>query len=221
MNQCKTMNVEIVKPKDVGHFLGNLEKLRATKKRAANLLFEEIESDVVQKERFVVDQTERLKEMNDSYLTMIDYKNVLQKVGEIIPRIHAGGNDVRASMHGGLAVNTTTQYRTSLNHDEEDRSQKQTLLQADDQNVFITHVAGTIDPLEKERLKKLLFRATRGKALTYFSDFTVRNQKNERVPKSVYIVVFQDGRMMRDRIERICDSFMGQRFDLPPLSQIR
>lgn len=43
--------------------------------------------------------------------------------------------------------------------------------QMDDQSVFITHIAGTIDVDEKERLKKLLFRATRGKALTHFADF--------------------------------------------------
>ena len=33
-----------------------------------------------------------------------------------------------------------------------------------------THVAGTIETSEKDRLKKLLFRATRGKALTFFQD---------------------------------------------------
>lgn len=104
MSQCASMKVEIKKPKDVEHFLENLEKLRITKKKATNLLFEEIESDIIQKERFVVDQMERLKEMSDSYLMMIDYKNVLLKVGEIIPRIHAGGQDVRASMHGGVTM---------------------------------------------------------------------------------------------------------------------
>ena len=31
----------------------------------------------------------------------------------------------------------------------------------------------------------------------------------------MYIVVFQEGKQLRDRIIRICDSFMGQRFDLP------
>jgi hypothetical protein len=36
--------------------------------------------------------------------------------------------------------------------------------------VKITHLAGTIDVEEKDRLKKLLFRATRGKALTFFQD---------------------------------------------------
>jgi vacuolar-type H+-ATPase subunit I/STV1 len=34
--------------------------------------------------------------------------------------------------------------------------------------------------------------------------------------KSVYIVVFQEGRQLREKIIRICDSFLGQRFDLPP-----
>jgi flagellar basal body P-ring protein FlgI len=47
MSQCKSMNVEIKKPKDVEHFLENLEKLRITKKKATNLLFEEIESDII------------------------------------------------------------------------------------------------------------------------------------------------------------------------------
>jgi hypothetical protein len=37
-------------------------------------------------------------------------------------------------------------------------------------SVKITHIAGTIDVVEKDRLKKLLFRATRGKALTFFHD---------------------------------------------------
>jgi len=38
-------------------------------------------------------------------------------------------------------------------------------------DVSIAHIAGTIEVDEKIRLKKLLFRATRGKALTYFHDF--------------------------------------------------
>jgi hypothetical protein len=38
--------------------------------------------------------------------------------------------------------------------------------------------------------------------------------------KTVYIVVFQDGRQLREKIIRICDSFMGQRFDLPPLQLV-
>lgn len=66
-----------------------------------------------------------------------------------------------------------------------------------------------------------MFRATRGKALTYFKDFEILAPGMQK-PKSktVYIVVFQEGRQLRDRIVRICDSFMGQRFDLPSMGNI-
>lgn len=87
--------------------------------------------------------------------------------------------------------------------------------------IQIAYVAGTIEVDEQARLKKLLFRATRGKALTSFTEFPLPRQKIKgqwvNKNKAVYIVVFQEGRQIRERITRICDSFMGQRFDLPPL----
>ena len=156
----------------------------------------------MEKERFVIQQTEQLKEMNNSYLMMLDYEKVLNAVKVIIPRLQAGGTDVRASVHGGLRM----EKGFSLNDDED----LQQPLIGDDQGVFITHVAGTIDADEKERLKKLLFRATRGKALTYFNDYEVKSPNNGPVlNKSVYVVVFQEGKVIRERIVRICDSFMG------------
>jgi Ni,Fe-hydrogenase III large subunit len=60
--------------------------------------------------------------------------------------------------------------------------------------------------------------------LTYFKEFDlprvrVNGHWVDR-KKSVYIVVFQEGRQLRERITRICDSFMGQRFDLPNIGGI-
>ncbi len=88
--------------------------------------------------------------------------------------------------------------------------------------VNVAYVAGVIEQVEKDRFKKLMFRATRGKALTTFRDFEEVEDQNHKkgVRKTVYIVVFQEGQQLRDRILRICDSFMGQRFDLPPLEQM-
>jgi hypothetical protein len=51
--------------------------------------------------------------------------------------------------------------------------------------VNISFVAGTIKDMEKERMTRLLFRTTRGKALTYFKDFDQDGNK-----KSVYMVVY-------------------------------
>lgn len=76
--------------------------------------------------------------------------------------------------------------------------------------VNISHIAGTIELEEQPRLKKLIFRATRGKALTYFKEYTLpKTHGQKEKTKAVYIVVFQEGRQIRDKIIRICDSFMG------------
>lgn len=58
--------------------------------------------------------------------------------------------------------------------------------------IRVSHIAGTIALEEKARLKKLIFRATRGKALTYFRDFSVPSDLNggKEQTKAVYIVVF-------------------------------
>jgi len=57
--------------------------------------------------------------MNDSYLTMLDYEKVLRSVAIIMPRIHAGGPDVKASMHGGVNMRQDFKQHVSLNNDNE------------------------------------------------------------------------------------------------------
>ena len=80
-------------------------------------------------------------------------------------------------MNGGLLNNSSDSennyrdnYRMSLNAEEEKLAP---LLQGTGEGVSITHIAGTIETDEKARLKKLLFRATRGKAATYFQELPV------------------------------------------------
>jgi hypothetical protein len=49
------MNIPILKPVDIKSFLDILKSLSKEKKKAANLLFEEIEQDIMGKERFVIE----------------------------------------------------------------------------------------------------------------------------------------------------------------------
>jgi len=54
--------------------LNALTVVKTEKKKAADLLFEEIEHDVRDKEKFVMEQIEKVKEMQENYLTMLDYQ---------------------------------------------------------------------------------------------------------------------------------------------------
>ena len=64
------------------------------------MLFEEIESEVTEKEAFVTQQIDKLQEMTESFQTMIDYEQVLNSARQILPAIGRGG--AKQSMHGGI-----------------------------------------------------------------------------------------------------------------------
>ena len=69
-------------------------------------------------------------------------------------------------------------------------------------------MAGVIETLELPRLRRMIFRSTKGKSYVYTSEVEEAADAS-RPNMSVYIVVFQDGRQMREKIEKICDSFSG------------
>lgn len=88
-------------------------------------------------------------------------------------------------MHGGAHIvdeesKDNPNYLWSINKDRQserpDLAEDKTPLMENVLEVNIAQVAGTIEADEKPRLKKLIFRATRGKALTFFSDFHVNDK---------------------------------------------
>ena len=73
-----------------------------------------------------------------------------------------------------------------------------------------------------ERMRKLVFRATKGKSFIFTKEFDPAPELGEDLinskitKKAVYIITYWDGTHIRARLEKICDSFKGQRYDLPP-----
>ncbi len=49
--------------------------------------------------------------------------------------------------------------------------------------------------------------------LTY--DYEPTDAQVHKRRRSVYIIMVWDGGVLRDRIQKICDSFSGERFDVP------
>lgn len=64
------------------------------------------------------------------------------------------------------------------------------------------------------RFKRLLFRTSRGKVLSYFeeTDMHMKDFQGNELNKVIYVLIFQEGLHFRGKIQKICDSFMGKRF---------
>lgn len=65
--------------------------------------------------------------------------------------------------------------------------------------------------------KRLVFRSTRGKAYVHFFDLVVNEADKEHLGSFdhlVYIVVFEEGPHMRDKIKKICNSVSDNMFEI-------
>lgn len=78
-------------------------------------------------------------------------------------------------------------------------------------------MAGTLDLKDQPQLEKMIFRASRGKVLTYFDpdSFTLEDAEGNQIERKVYVLVFQAGDFLKERVHRICESFMAKTFQLP------
>jgi V-type H+-transporting ATPase subunit a len=191
----------MTKPKSVQEFLNTINNMQNRVKKAGNLFFESIEEEIRDKEKFVQEQTRKGKEIHDSFNLLFEYKTVLKKAEKILNFRGRGLVPEQAAIG-------------SLNDEAEQNEQ----LLGGASNIAVGHIAGTINKDEELRFKKLIFRATRGNALTYFEDFNVplKDYYGNGTQKSVYVVIFQEGSSVREKIIKICDSFLGERFDIPP-----
>jgi len=66
------------------------------------------------------------------------------------------------------------------------------------------------------RLKRLLFRSTRGNALVLTrNEDGIETYDKKKIPKSVFIVIFQEGAELRSKIETIAHNFSKNKYKLP------
>lgn len=197
-DECERLNVQLRKPKNATVFLENIESVYRNRKRSASLYFEEIEKEIKKKEEFVSQQIDILKKMHEDLNQLIQYKTVLSKAASII-----GGGRLMGDKSMSLDISRDSQdVHESLVGGGE---------------ISIGHIAGTILKEEQERFNRLVFRATRGNAIVCFREFTkpIIDYFGKPAMKSVYVIVFQESEYLRDRIIKICDSFLGDRYEIP------
>ena len=110
------------------------------------MLFDAIEGEVRSCEDFVVKQRETIEEINRNINNQKDYAEVIQFLMRMVHNLQGA---LPANNGGRDAENAGAQGDSSL-----------------------SFFAGTIKQDEQERMKKMLFRSTRGLALTHFHPYT-------------------------------------------------
>lgn len=171
LNACKDHHIKIVRPQNVAVFAQNISSIESDMARSRELLFEAIEEDVREREKFVSDQTKTIENIKDNINELEDYKHVVDFIEEMTSSL-AGARPAQP------------------NRDIEQQVDSQPMMEGS-----LQFIAGTIKHDEQERMKKMLFRNTRGKALTYFKTF-----QQDGGEKVAYLVVFNASGGNKDRV---------------------
>ena len=190
--QCRRHLVKTSPPDNVDGFVNHLNRIKEIKKKAIHLLLDEIMKDINKEEKFAQEQSMRLRESEVALQNVRDCYHVLRVAQKMIPQLN---QHVRGDMEQG-----------SGNMDQKPL--------IDNKLISIERVAGVVESEEVVRFRKLIFRATKGKSFMYTEQFTDSDHPENKA-RVVYIITYYDGAHIRDKIQRICDSFSGQRFNLP------
>ena len=148
------------------------------------------------KEKFVLEQISKLEEQHNGLNILIEYKNVLKIASEFI-------NKKRKGEEMGEANDQDSDELSSLIDSPE--------------SIAVGHIAGTISRNDVDHMRKMLFRATKGNALTYMREFSfpIVEYNGRKSWKAMYVILFQEGEYMRKKITSICESFIDHRFEVP------
>jgi len=153
------------------------------------LLFDAIEEEVTKNEAFIREQITAIDKMREDIAKLKDYQKVVSFVQEMLPQLNGA-------------------QPSNIVRDDAEANQQSDF-------DMLQFVSGTILEKEKERMKRMLFRATRGMALTHFQEFDYNGEL-----RCAYLVMFSGVGKFRERIQKICDTFMGQRFEIPDIDSL-
>ena len=190
LNTCKENLIKITKPENTEVFARNISNIENEKKKSHDLLFDAIETEVRDCESFVVTQRETIDDIKSNISKLEDYYEVIHFISTMTHNLQ-GARPVQAARD---AENPATEPLVDSS---------------------LQFIAGTVKHDEMERMKKMLFRITRGKALTHFRAFNQDEQE-----KVAYLVVFSAAGGNKERVQKVCDSFMGQRFEIPEMNTL-
>lgn len=83
-NECSKLKVKVNKVGSLENFNRAVTRLREDRRKAENVLLDDIEFDVLQKEKFLTEQIANLKEMSENYNSLIESKRVITVVSQIM-----------------------------------------------------------------------------------------------------------------------------------------
>jgi hypothetical protein len=199
-NEANRFGIKMNKPKDFTSMLNVMKRQTRFRRKAPQIVFDEIDKEITEQAGFISEQKRKEEVIHIEFINNIEYRATI--------------NTAKSLLGIGKGVQNEDEKDNFDNENPPDEPYSEKLLEGS--GAKINYICGTILQTEKVRLQRLIFRATRGKAMIYLKDIKqpIIDYQGRKLLKSVYIVISEHGEYLTEKLKRILDSFMGNRFDL-------
>ena len=215
-NMADLYKEKIIKYKDYETFKLDLENsMRNIDRNLGSTYFDLIENETSENNK-------KLKELIESYNLvdaqlnlLIEKKSVYDKSSELIFS-QLNTYKIPKKQNIGLGIDDQSQIQNILKSAE--NTQKSSLLLDDYDVSELNFISGIIKAEDDMRMKRMIFRASRGRALPTFFDLTIEDKlTKQKIEKKIFTIFVQGGaqNFLAKKIIQICDIFGASRFTIP------
>lgn len=211
-SECDRLNVNMKAPATINEFYMAKEGLHNMMQVAEHKMFDVIEKEIQEYDDFLVSQTKSLREISNDYNQLKEYRHTIKSAGALLSNLP--GNWSRFADHSlenGMGVIMERDNESS----KEDVKKNDSNQTHDFTHVKLGHIIGSFNESDSLNFRRLIFRATRGNALIQFQPMNLNRIKEKQIPKSSFVITFQEGAAVREKLERISIAFGAKLYDLP------
>ena len=214
-NMCKLYEQTIDKYKDYESFKLDLETdMRNMDKNIGSTYFDLLENEVAENNRKLKELVESYNSVNEQLTNLIEKKSVYDKSSELIlSQLNTYKVPKKQNIFDGLESPNSVEQILKL----EENKKSSSLL--DDYEVSeLNFISGIIRAEDDMRMKRMVFRASRGRAIPTFFDLTMEDKlTQQKVEKKIFNIFIQGGgqNVLANKIKQICDIFSASIFTIP------
>ncbi len=214
-NMTQLYEQNINKYKDYESFKNDLENdMRNMDKNIGSTYFDLIENETSENNRKLRELVDSYNTINEQLTNLIEKKSVYDKSSELIlSQLSTYKVPKKTNLFNGL--DSPNSVEQMLKNEE---SKKTTSLLDDYEVSELNFISGIIKAEDDMRMKRMIFRASRGRAIPTFFDLTMEDKLSQtKIEKKIFNIFIQGGtqNVLANKIIQICDIFGASRFTIP------
>ena len=215
-NICTTYGETIIRYTTYQTFKIDLENdMESIDKRYGSTYFDLIENEIGEDEKKLKELLESYKNITEQLDSLIEKKSVFDKSSQLMSSQQSNLNFQKDSFSS--INNQTESIETFL------KNKNNVPLIPETDITDINFISGVIKAEDSMRLKRMIFRVSRGRAIPTFFDLTIENKTlKTKQEKKIFVILYQGGAddFLVEKILNICDIFNSSRFTIPKREEI-